>query len=178
MAYRGHYNNYKAFAEGKFLPLPITPIKAIQFIQAEMVREKKSKGSAIQGSTVSIHTIKQGISALEHFRKNMALDFPDQPDVTLRTDIDVRNLERACGANESECWIKAQVTKASGSLADNYTDVQKRRMSISFLQATTNSTKRSYDQVRNRAMDLCAGTINDHAWRQPSFDVTVRPTIF
>ena len=59
-------------------------------MQAEMVREKRSKGSAaIQGSTVSIHTIKQGISALEHYRKNMAPDYPDQPDVTLRTDIDV-----------------------------------------------------------------------------------------
>ena len=30
-------------------------------------------------------------------------------------------------------------------------------MSISLLQATANGTKRAYDQVRNRAMDLCAG---------------------
>ncbi|KAI0073131.1 hypothetical protein K474DRAFT_261907 [Panus rudis PR-1116 ss-1] len=107
---------------------PITAAKVAMFLQHEISRPKRKRGSdeSLEGTTVGKSAIAQAISALESHRSENAHLYKADRDaqVPLRTDNRVRAFENAAKHNEPKRIEQAQVLKAAGTTADTYNNTQ------------------------------------------------------
>ncbi|GBE87700.1 hypothetical protein SCP_1103770 [Sparassis crispa] len=140
---------------------PVTALKASFFLDHELTREKRRRGGTevIAGSTVGKSHIAQVISALENWRCNNAYLYKNDPDaqMTLRSDLRIRNIETLSKHNEPKRIEKAQALKAVGSSADTYTQEELVRCSRWCLTDFL-GVQYVFVGIRDRAMLLLSAT--------------------
>ncbi|PPR01886.1 hypothetical protein CVT24_001355 [Panaeolus cyanescens] len=109
---------------------PITADKVLLFLKAEMNRQKKRGGSGevLANTKLGISSIKQTITALEHYRLTHMDDseYKACPDsqISLRNTYKIQEFERVAQAMEPKRQAQTQEAKAKGRLAQTLTTEQ------------------------------------------------------
>ncbi|KAL1746150.1 hypothetical protein HDZ31DRAFT_62412 [Schizophyllum fasciatum] len=112
---------------------PITATKVSIFLKYECNRPKNVADSS-RGSTVGIESIKQCISALEHYRfhHQHERDYAQcaEAQKSLRMDARIKQFEISKKASEPERIMTGQKSKATGTASDTYTVEELKRSSM------------------------------------------------
>ncbi|KAI5899021.1 uncharacterized protein SCHCODRAFT_02462607, partial [Schizophyllum commune H4-8] len=135
---------------------PITATKTSIFLKYECNRRKNTADSG-DGSTVGIESIKQCISALEHYRFHHQHEpaYAQCPEAQkpLRTDARIKQFEISKKASEPERIMTGQKAKATGTSSDTYTVEELKRSSMWCLKGQK-TVKALLLGVRDRCMLL------------------------
>ncbi|KAJ8093963.1 hypothetical protein PM082_009846 [Marasmius tenuissimus] len=103
-------------------PLPITPAKAAIFLDYVTSRNKRDhKGVEIPNSSLSVHSVKSCINALENLRLRTQHEHKNDPDAQrpLREDLRIKMIEKRAQADEKTHEDEAMKLKAVGTSAGN-----------------------------------------------------------
>ncbi|KAJ3519519.1 hypothetical protein NMY22_g13159 [Coprinellus aureogranulatus] len=166
-AYSRHYCDYKdwweadqgrrkdeATVSGKAFcavpALPILPFKVCLFLEYSRTRPRtNSKGVPIPNTTLSIASLTQIVSALEHFRY---LETGSKAD-KLRDDFHVRKVLEASERSEAQRQQEAQIAKAVGVQSQTVTRDQLQDIGLKLLFDSKN-TKGYLKSIQDRGMLL------------------------
>ncbi|TFY74110.1 hypothetical protein EWM64_g9902, partial [Hericium alpestre] len=136
---------------------PITATKVTFFLEYEMTREKRKRGSkeTIPGSSLGKSHIAGVISVLEHRCHNDEYHYRDVPEAQrgLRLDKHIRDAERFSCHNEPKRTHMANALKASGTLSDAYMPAELQKCML-WCVSESKSSLELFRGVCDRAMLL------------------------
>ncbi|PPR07313.1 hypothetical protein CVT24_007514 [Panaeolus cyanescens] len=139
---------------------PITAEKAALFLDYESKRPKKSRdGKDIPNTRVGRSSIQQTISALQNYRSDHQRDedYRNCPEshISLRDNIEIREIERSAKADEPERQKESQEMKAQGVANQTFTTDELILMSNDHLTNPNGRAKVNiHSSIRDRAMLL------------------------
>ncbi|KAL4257053.1 hypothetical protein AB1N83_013839 [Pleurotus pulmonarius] len=141
---------------------PITATKVAIYLAYATTRCKRTRdGTEIQGTTLGTESIKQLISALEHYRRTHQHESIyrecSESRLPLRNDERITTYEKASRATENQLIAESKRAKASGAANDTYTDEELIRGAMWFMR-NGNTKSQIHTGIRDRVMLLISTT--------------------